>query len=505
MSADDASGLGDVFVKFGLGGEASHARRKAPETPFNMLVMASLSGGNGDGKILRLDADNYEDVFHRIAPSVTVGMDGDTIELSFRELEDFEPDRLLHAVPALASLLDIRKRLRNPQTAAAARGEALELLGLGTPVPETASPAEEPPAEQGGDSFADLLGRPAGAPPSTPAAATPRTPGAGIADGLIRGILADSATVVTPDVDNSGLLSGIESALTERLGHILHCPAFQALEATWRGIDFLMSTLETDEELRLYVMDLSLDTLRQELMSAQDLRTTRLLDTLSNHEGTPWSMLIGDYFFTPSDEDVALLGRLGIIAMSLGAPFVSAATSELAGVASLADPLETRQLLAAAESQPPAWTALRGTPVADHLALTFPRVLMRMPYGGSGDAIDTFDYDEMAAGRRHGHYLWGCGAYLCGYVYGRAFLDQGGQMNPRAYAQVSGIPAHAFTEDGERCMQPCAETWLAENHVQVLSGMGLFPMVSVRNRDTVQLASLTSIAYPAKALAGRWR
>ncbi len=506
MSAD--GGVGDVFLQLGLNGSPG-ARRKTPDAPFSILVLAPLSGTAGSAtkrSIRRIDADNYEDEFRRMAPALTVEVDGESVELTFGEIEDFEPDRLLRGVPPLAALVDIRKRLKNPATAVDARAEALRMLGL-SPAAESAPEAEAPAEaaqEPGGDSFADLLGRPMETKAAPTAAQRPATPGAGIAADLIRSVVADSGSAISPAVDNSGILAGIDAALSERLGRILHDPSFQSLESAWRGIDFLMSTLETDDELRLYMMDIPLEALRAELMGAEDLRTTAFLETVSSHEGVPWAMVLGDYRFTPSDEDVALLGRLGIVTMALGAPFVSGAACGFAGVTSLAEQIETGQLLAAAEGQTAAWSALRGTPVAPYLALTFPRVLMRLPYGGTGEAIDAFDYDEMAGGRSHDHYLWGSGAYLCGYVYGRAYLDQGAQMNPRAYAQVSGLPAHPYTEEGERRMQPCAETWLAESHCQALTGIGLLPMVSVRNRDAVQLPNLTSVAYPAKPLVGRW-
>ena len=52
---------------------------------------------------------------------------------------------------------------------------------------------------------------------------------------------------------------------------VLHHPHFQALEATWRGLDFLLRTVETDEELTVSMLDLSRAELASDLLGVNDL------------------------------------------------------------------------------------------------------------------------------------------------------------------------------------------------------------------------------------------
>ena len=79
------------------------------ELPFVVGIMADLSTKGGqmspdgttplplrDKKYLEIDRDNFNDVLAKMAPSVTLPnpAGGADLTIAFRELDDFEPDRL---------------------------------------------------------------------------------------------------------------------------------------------------------------------------------------------------------------------------------------------------------------------------------------------------------------------------------------------------------------------------------------------------------------------------
>jgi len=77
-------------------------------------------------------------------------------------------------------------------------------------------------------------------------------------------------------------------------------PRFPGLEAAWRAVRFLVSRVETDTQLKLYLVDISKAELSADLAAAEDLRSIgmyRLLveETVETPGGEPWAVLAGNY------------------------------------------------------------------------------------------------------------------------------------------------------------------------------------------------------------------
>src|SRR5690606_15000903 len=109
---------------------------------------------------------------------------------------------------------------------------------------------------------------------------------------------------------------------------ILHHRCFQALEASWRGLFFLVRRTETSSDLKIFIQDLSKDELISQLKDADSLSSTHLYkilvhDAVEIEGGQPWSLIVGDHAFEPVVEDVAALMRMSKLAAAAGAPFVS--------------------------------------------------------------------------------------------------------------------------------------------------------------------------------------
>ena len=96
------------------------------ELPFVVGVMADLSGQPKDPlppmkerKFVNIDRDNFNDVLAKMAPRLAMkvpnkltGQEGNLgVELNFKHIDDFEPDKVAAQVPALKELLDMRLRL----------------------------------------------------------------------------------------------------------------------------------------------------------------------------------------------------------------------------------------------------------------------------------------------------------------------------------------------------------------------------------------------------------
>lgn len=479
---------------FGMGAAASRpAPVRREKTGPGWLVLMGDFTGRASGvdaprpiaaKPVRVDCDNFEQVFVQLGVTLRLPAcnqpDGH-IELRFKSLEDFHPDQLLQNVPSLAKLLSVRKALLNSSTAAAA---ANELQGLVS--------APQPDAESDDDALARLLGK---APARSTAVKDDPSP-RGTVQSYIKSITSGSSVPARGARENAAI-SSVEMELTAQLRAILHHPEFQVLEATWRGVDFLVREFGGEEDLRIGLVDISKEELAVALAADPQVESGALAGILGAQSCVA---VLGNYFFGGNSEDVQLLGKVARLAAAVGAPFIAAGRPEMAGWNSFGrqpDPA-ARQLVLAAEVRE-AWEQLRKSPEAAQLALALPRVLQRQPYGKSSEPIETFPFTELPASLPHESFLWGNPVFACGHLLARGFVEEGWEMTPHG-GEVGGLPVYCFEVDGESEAQPCAEAWLTERSAGVIQGQGLMPVMSIKGRDAVLVPYLRSIAQPAKQL-----
>jgi type VI secretion system protein ImpC len=294
----------------------------------------------------------------------------------------------------------------------------------------------------------------------------------------------------------------IDRALASQMRALLHAPDFQALEAAWRAVFLLVRRLETDSQLKLYLIDLSKAELTADLGGTEDLRSTGLYRMLVDRNlgttgGDPWALIVGNYTFGPTCQDAETLARLAQIATAAQAPFIAGASSHAIGCESLAETPypEDWQWEAEAEDRA-AWEALRRRPEAGHLGLALPRFLLRLPYGEASDPAESFAFEEMQGSPAHEDYLWGNPAFACALLLAQSFSEYGWQMRPGVHAEIGGLPLPVYDKDGDSELKSCAEALLTERAAGKILESGMMPLVWLKGQDTVRLVRFQSIADP---------
>jgi type VI secretion system ImpC/EvpB family protein len=436
-------------VGFGRAG-----RPRDGSEPMRLLVLGDFTGRAAAERpplasrpTQRVDIDNLDDVMKRLAPRVSVAAG----EIRFTQIDDFHPDQLY-------ARLDLFQALRQARTS--------------------------PPA--GTD---DLLGRLLGK-PAEPSAASNAAPASGI-DALIRDIVAphivkDTSARTVPH------LAAVDTAIAEQMRELLHAPAFQSLEAAWRGVRWLIGSLELDENLQLHLFDVTREELVADVVAAQGkLAQTglyrALVDRWRNVPGSEgWSALVALTDFGPADADIGLLAALGLIASQVGGPLLAGAELALAG--------DNASALAA-------WHALRRSEAAPWIGLAAPRVLLRLPYGKGSDPIEAFAFDEFVGPPVQDKLLWCSASLAIALLIGRAFTARGWDMEPGDEREIGDLPAYTFVRDGEREMQACGEYPLTESQIDTLLKAGLVPIASRRDRNAVVAIRVQSVSDPPAPLA----
>ena len=490
------------------------------DTPFHIAILGDFSGRSSRGlidtkvanrRVISIDRDTFDEALSRLKAEISLPIGGSApLKLHFAELDDFHPDHLFENADIFRGLREVRLRLQDPATFAAAAEE----LGVRSDAHPAAKASAQPSSagavahdlvhDRSGSLLDQIVDRTADK-PSEGQSARP-------SDKLQEFVRRVTEPHLTAAVDSrqAEIIGTIDRALSAQMRALVQVPAFQALEAAWRAVFFLVRRIETGPQLKLYLIDISKAELAADLSSSQDFRaseTYRLLveKTVETPGAEPWAMIVGNYTFGPEHEDADLLGKFARIATAAGAPFIAAASSRLLGCASLSDTPHPRDWHLPPDTDgATAWSALRGLPEASAIGLALPRFLLRLPYGKKTDPIESFDFEEMPEDPSHEDYLWANPAFACAGLLAQSFSEYGWQMRPGVHAQIDGLPLHVYERDGESELKPCGEALLTEDAAEWILEKGLMPLVSLKRQDAVRLVRFQSIAEPVRALSGRW-
>ena len=485
-------------VSFSFGRKASKSKRSTDE-PLTILVIGDFAGQGlraepvVAGRLeqiapIEVDVDNFEAVLDRVSPRLRIqpASGAPALELRFGALNDFHPDTL-YALELFEPLRESRRRLMDPSTYEA---EAANLLGGSL----SAGKQEETAAVEGPEEttlFESLLGdQPVRAARSTTHPFEDR-----LRD-FVQRTVAPYASA--DEMEKQPLLSSLDMAATEIMRSILHEPKFQALEALWRGLYWLVSNAETGEELRLFMLDVSRRELEQDLEQSSQTSAYRLLVdsrllALGIH---PYSLVIVAESFGIEGDDLALLERIAKLAADMKSPCISAANGSLLGCEDLSQHPEAHEWASLDQSAEARWQALRGTQAARWIGLAFPRVILRQPYGERSDPIDSFRFEELPARPNHENFLWGNAAFACALLALRNFTESG-SLEPTTYLDLDDLPYPAYDDGGGSAIKACAEALLGQSAVRKILESGLIPVLSYRGRNSVRIAQLQSIASPS--------
>ena len=465
--------------------------------PLRILVVGAFSGrpaiGTEDarmaaGKPIPIDIDTFAAVMARLAPSVRLaGTKGvhDALELSFMSLDDFHPDSLFGRLPLFHDLRTLRVRLADPRTF----GETAAILKRGTPGPLPQRPIGMQPSP--GENEGAMLERLLGARPSE--AETEDQRGRLSLMALERHLRDVVAPSVLPAVgpEQTLLLGAIDERIATVMRAVLHHPDVQRLEAAWRGLYRLISSIETGETVEVFLLD-------------ADPASLGPIDLSGLRGDRRWSLVVVERSFGPLAADLNLLSALGTIVKARGAVLLAAADPELLGCPDLVKHPNPRdwQPLDAAMAQH--WQALRRSSAAASIGLVLPRVLLRLPYGARADSVEQFAFEELDDVESHRSYLWGNPAVVAAILLARAFEERGWSMAPNDVLELGDLPAHTYVGTDGPELKPCAEVFLSDIAAGAILAQGIMPFLSHRHRNAVRLACFQSMADPPLALSGPW-
>lgn len=318
--------------------------------------------------------------------------------------------------------------------------------------------------------------------------------------------------VIGKDVTQSiqAMIAAIDRKLTEQVNKILHNEEFQQLESAWRGLHYMVNNTETDENLKIRVMDVSKKELHKTLKKFKGAAWDQspMFKKVYEQEygqfgGEPFGAIVGDYHFDQSPPDVELLGEMAKIAAAAHAPFITGASSNLMQMESwqeLANPRDLTKIFSTPEYA--GWRSLRESDDSKYIGLCMPRFLARTPYGAKTNPVEEFDFEEDVSGADHSKYSWANAAYAMATNINRSYKLYGWGSRIRGIESggaVENLPLHTFPSDDGGVDQKCpTEIAISDRREAELSKAGLLSLIHRKNSDFAAFIGAQSLHKPAE-------
>ena len=306
------------------------------------------------------------------------------------------------------------------------------------------------------------------------------------------------------------MIAAIDKKMSDQINQIIHHEDFQKLEGAWRGLHYMVNNTETDEQLKIRVMNISKAELGKTLKRYKGTNWDQspLFKKIYEEEygqfgGEPFACLVGDYHFDQSAPDVELLAEMAKVSAAAMAPFITGASPTLLQMDSwqeLSNPRDLTKIFSTPEYA--AWRSLRESDDAKYLGLAMPRFLSRLPYGAKTNPVEAFNFEEDTGAADSSKYTWANAAYAMATNINRSFKEFGWCSRIRGIESggaVENLPTHSFpTDDGGVDMKCPTEVSIADRREAELAKAGFMPLIHRKNSDFAAFIGAQSLQKPAE-------
>jgi type VI secretion system protein ImpC len=288
-------------------------------------------------------------------------------------------------------------------------------------------------------------------------------------------------------------IARIDELLSKQLNEVLHNPEFQKLEASWRGLHYLVMNTETSTRLKLRLLCASKAEIFKDLDQAIEFDQSILFKKIYEEEygtfgGNPFSVLIGDFEFGRHPQDIALLEKVAGVAAAAHAPFIAAASPalfDMEAFTELGNPRDLAKLFESTELIK--WRSFQTIEDSRYVTLVLPHILLRLPYGPNTVPTEDFKLVEDTDGKDHSRYLWGNAAWALGQRITNAFALYGWCAAIRGVeggGMVTGLPAHTFkTDEGDIALKCPTELAITDRREKELDSLGFVSLCHCKGTD----------------------
>lgn len=506
MTDEQQNRIGNAQVSMGENDAVART-----EIPLRIIVlgdfapeMPEVADWSVSSLLLNVTPSSFSRVMQQLKPSLTLDVPNRinnkpktlTIQLNFSDMKAFRPEGIIQQVKELADLLEIRKLVSQ------LKDQKLTLPEFDERIQQTGADPEW--LERFHQMLSEKASPPAKPIPEIPDELSPldsllakmdmgddqQTP----VDDFIGAIIQPKRGGQKPDSSATAtVIAELDRTLSEQVDEILHHEKFQQLESRWRGLKFLVDRTDFRENIRIELLSVHKDDLRdavyQNIFPQEYNELTEM----------PLSMMIADHEFDQTPEDMELLGDMAQMSASIHVPFIASVGLAFFGVETAVE-LADLPMLRSYFKRPEyaKWNALRDNEDSQYIALVMPRFLLRLPYGPDGKRVKGFDFTENAASSKE--HLWGRGVFAVAAAIVRSFAASGWStqiMGLNSGGMVENLPVWTHHTAGKDVHIPL-EVSMPQNREREFMDNGFALLSSRINDDKAYVMGAPTIHRPKK-------
>ena len=305
----------------------------------------------------------------------------------------------------------------------------------------------------------------------------------------------------------------IDEYLSTQINEIIHAPAFQRLEASWRGLSYLVENTSEIRNFKIRILNVRWDILAKDLNLALEFDQSQLFKSIYSNEfdqpgGEPFGLLIADYFishrgYQSGSLEIETLKKISKVAAAAFTPFITAVNPIMFDLESFADVHTSLSFTRTfQQTEYLKWKTLRDDEDIRFVGLVFPRVLMRLPYSIQHHQTYQFCFNETI--EKHENYLWTNSVYYFASVVARAFGQTGWFVEITGVKHgmvtqglVDDLVKQSFEVDRKGINhKPVLENCLTEMQEKELSDLGFIPLCHCKFTSFAAFYSCQSVQRP---------
>lgn len=301
-------------------------------------------------------------------------------------------------------------------------------------------------------------------------------------------------------------IDDLDQKISKQLDAVMHHPEFQKVESLWRGTWFVVQRTDFRKNVRIELLDISKEHLRQDFDDSPEIIQSGLyrhtyIQEYDTPGGEPVASLISSYEFDNSPQDIALLRNISRVSAASHMPFIGSvgpkfflknSMEEVAAIKDIGNYFDRAEYIK--------WKSFRDTDDSRYVGLVMPRVLGRLPYGPDTVPVRSFNYVEEVKGPDHDKYLWTNASFAFAANMVKSFVNNGWCVQirgPQAGGAVADLPIHLYDLGTGNQVKIPSEVMIPETREFEFANLGFIPLSYYKNRDYACFFSANSAQKPA--------